>query len=432
MSEDAVILVLLFLFFIVVPAILIAAIVKLRRRNKKIAKLKQMLDPLLSINEQVEQAQKEVVKKEQERREVIAEVNRVKDELQKIKEDLNGLENEYELYLNGYSAPEFSLEDSAAYVMAIKLNKEEQKELIRQKIAVVCSTDWEVHGSRKDGKTMVNRAIRLTLRAFNNEADLLISKVTWRNASKTKEKIQRVAEILNDLNSGLTICIQPQFIALKLKQVDLVNEQALKKEEDKERLREQRELEREEAKAQREIAAEMKRQEKIEREKQQALAEARKRLEIASGEHRAALEEEISAIEAELAETMHQKGRLLSMAEQTRIGHVYVISNKGAFGAGVVKIGMTRRLEPLDRVKELGDASVPFPFDVHAMIFSDDAPKLEKELHHEFAQYRVNRVNNRKEFFRIGLDPIKEAIEERVPGTPFKIDAPSMEYMQSQ
>ena len=114
------------------------------------------------------------------------------------------------------------------------------------------------------------------------------------------------------------------------------------------------------------------------------------------------------------------------MAQQTKRGHVYVISNIGSFGENVYKIGMTRRLEPEDRVKELGDASVPFSFDIHAMIFSEDAPKLEAALHNQFEQHKVNMVNPRKEFFNVTLDEIKNVVKSNHIDATF-IDIPEAE-----
>jgi hypothetical protein len=120
------------------------------------------------------------------------------------------------------------------------------------------------------------------------------------------------------------------------------------------------------------------------------------------------------------------------MAQQTRAGHVYVISNVGSFGEQVFKIGMTRRLEPLDRIRELGDASVPFEFDVHAMIFSDDAPGLEKKLHRHFLREQVNKVNPRKEFFRIGLPAIRSELEDLGVETLWTMSAKALEYKETQ
>ena len=354
-----------------------------------------------------------------------------KSELASISDDLQSLRDEHELFLDGYQPPVFELNDHVEYIMAIKLNRETQKERIRQKLAVNRHEEWAVGGSVSEGKRMVDRMVRLTLRAFNKECDLLVKNINWKNAERTKERIKKVAEDLDKLNLSMMLEINQSYIDLKLREVDLVNQEKIKKEEERERLRQQRELEREEAKAQREYMAEVKRQEKLEQDKQNALKAARERLVMASDEHRRAVEQEIREIEAELSEAILAKGRLLSMAEQTRIGHVYVISNKGSFGESMIKIGMTRRLDPMDRVKELGDASVPFPFDVHAIIFSEDAPALEKELHNHFAAGRVNKVNNRKEFFDVELDDVRKLIEGKIPGTPFEMNAMSSQYVDS-
>ena len=144
------------------------------------------------------------------------------------------------------------------------------------------------------------------------------------------------------------------------------------------------------------------------------------------------MEQRIAILEQQLAEAEAKEERAKSMAEQTRKGHVYVISNIGSFGEDVYKIGLTRRLEPMDRVKELGDASVPFPFDVHAMIYTDDAPALETALHREFHSQRVNAVNIRKEFFSVDLEEIKDAVE-KIAGVDaeFKMTALAEDYYES-
>lgn len=123
-------------------------------------------------------------------------------------------------------------------------------------------------------------------------------------------------------------------------------------------------------------------------------------------------------------------GRARAMATRTRSGYVYVVSNNGSFGRGVVKIGLSRRLDPAERVRELGDASVPFDFDVHAMIYSDDAPALERALHGEFHRLRVNRQNCRKEFFRAGLDDVERAVRRLAPEAVFFRDMEAQEYCE--
>jgi hypothetical protein len=134
----------------------------------------------------------------------------------------------------------------------------------------------------------------------------------------------------------------------------------------------------------------------------------------------------------ELIEAEARNERAKSMAQQTRAGHVYIISNRGSFGDQVFKIGMTRRLEPLDRIKELSDASVPFSFDVHAMIYSDDAPTLEHDLHTHFDDLRLNKVNFRKEFFRVPLDQVRGFVTERGLQASFTLLAQAREYHETQ
>jgi hypothetical protein len=120
----------------------------------------------------------------------------------------------------------------------------------------------------------------------------------------------------------------------------------------------------------------------------------------------------IQELEANLAAAHDRKERAIAQAQLTKVGHVYVISNVGAFGEGVLKIGLTRRLEPEERVRELGDASVPFPFDIHALLYSENAPELETKLHNHFWDRRVNWANNRKEFFRVSLEEVTAAVRE--------------------
>lgn len=119
------------------------------------------------------------------------------------------------------------------------------------------------------------------------------------------------------------------------------------------------------------------------------------------------------------------------MAERTSSGYVYIISNVGSFGEDVVKIGLTRRLDPLDRVKELGDASVPFVFDTHAIIYSDNAPALERALHATFELQRINTRNVRKEFFRVSLAEVEDAVRKLAPAAPFFRDIEAQEYRET-
>lgn len=200
-------------------------------------------------------------------------------------------------------------------------------------------------------------------------------------------------------------------------------------------LEEQREIKqqiREEEKARREMEKAIKEAEKEEKLIQKALENARAELAGANEEQRQQYEAQLAELEGKLHEAEERGQRAISMAQQTRRGHVYVISNIGSFGEDVFKIGMTRRLEPLDRVKELGDASVPFSFDVHAMLYSDDAPALEKELHRKFELESVNKINYRKEFFRTSLAEIKQTVEQHgVTDAHWTMKSEATEYRES-
>jgi hypothetical protein len=169
---------------------------------------------------------------------------------------------------------------------------------------------------------------------------------------------------------------------------------------------------REEEKAQKELERAQKEAEDEEARFKKALDKARKELGSASQNELYELNNQISSLERKLLEAQERKERAISMAQMTKVGHIYVISNIGSFGEDVVKIGMTRRLDPLDRVRELGDASVPFRFDIHAIIYSENAPQLENELHKKFNDRRLNRINNRKEFFKASLEEIEVFVKE--------------------
>ncbi len=189
---------------------------------------------------------------------------------------------------------------------------------------------------------------------------------------------------------------------------------------------------REEEHAQRDMEKAIKEAEKEERILQKALEKARQELGLANEDQKAEYEAQLAELEEKLKAAEEKGQRAISMAQQTRRGHVYVISNIGSFGDNVFKIGMTRRLEPMDRIKELGDASVPFSFDVHAMIYSEDAPALEKALHKKFDIQSVNKVNPRKEFFSTTIAEVKQAVEQHgIRDARWTLKAEAAEYRES-
>ncbi|HFQ5329751.1 DUF4041 domain-containing protein [Vibrio vulnificus] len=321
-----------------------------------------------------------------------------------------------ELIELGFYEPKFDFDASEVFKEEIIKCKEIQKSLLKNNNsssgAIYCSREWTVDGSRSEGKKMTHKSVRLTARAFNNECEAAIANCTWKNVTKMEERIKKAFIAINKLNESNAIYITELYLMEKLKELQLTYEYREKKQREKEEQAEIKAQMREEAKVEAEIKKAEEEAIKEEKRYHKALEAARKELEKASDELKAELEKQIVHLQANLEEAEKKHQRAQSMAEQTKQGHVYIISNIGSFGDDVYKIGMTRRLEPMDRVRELGDASVPFTFDVHAMIHTDDAPMLEKKLHDRFDGQRLNMINRRKEFFGVSLEEIKCAVND--------------------
>jgi len=312
-----------------------------------------------------------------------------------------------------YEMPAYLYETSARFAEEIKRTREQQKELIRDNDAVTCDEDISLYGGAPNaGKKIVDGQIKLILTAFNIEVDSLIAKVSPSNFPKILERIEKLANTLERSVITLHCGFNIQYIELKMQECRLQYQFTLKKKEEQDEQRLIKEQIREEQRAIKEYEKAITDAEKEEKLYRSLLERARKQLESASDEEKTIAQQKIVELELRLAEAESKELRAKSMAQQTRKGHVYVISNIGSFGDSVYKIGLTRRLEPMDRIKELGDASVPFSFDVHAMIYVEDAPALESALHREFTHKRLNAVNLRKEFFTIDLGSIKDAVNK--------------------
>lgn len=384
----------------------------------------------------------ELERQEIEAKNTIAEYHQKIDDLKKRYADgyktYLSLQKEADIYKEtielaeyGVYEPHFEFDVSEQYRNEIFGIREQQKREIRNGSAVLGGDNIAWNGSLSQGAAMVKKEKKLMLRAFNGECDSFIADVDWNNILKMEERIHKSFEAINKIYEKQGISISRAYHSLKIKELRLTYEYKRKRYEEKEEQRSIREQMREEEKARRDIEAALIKAQKEEETYQKALEKARKEVNAAQGEEQAKLQSRIAELEARIAEAESNKERAMSMAQQTRRGHVYVISNIGSFGENVYKIGMTRRLDPMDRVRELGDASVPFPFDVHAIIFCEDAPSLEARLHRAFEQKRVNLINPRKEFFNVSLDEIETVVHESNATIEFTKLAEAKDYRES-
>ncbi len=332
-----------------------------------------------------------------------------------------------------FDMPTYLYETSARFSEEIKRLREKQKVLIQENEAIQFPNNVQISGVESHDRKILKGQIKLMLTAFNIECDLLIAKVNPGNFPRILERIEKLAAALEKNAVTLHCGFNLEYVKLKYEECKLQYQFKLKKQEEQEEQKRIREQIREEQRAIKEFEQAVVKAEKEERIYRELLEKARKELEKVSETERTEAQARIALLELQLTEAEEKGQRAKSMAEQTRRGHVYVISNIGSFGEGVYKIGLTRRLEPMDRVKELGDASVPFSFDVHAIIYAEDAPGLETALHHRFTRNRVNAVNLRKEFFRIPLENIRKAVDELTEGrADFTMTALAEEYFESR
>ncbi len=333
----------------------------------------------------------------------------------------------------GLYEPRFDFATSTQFKDELKRCRDEQKAEVKQMREEAAKTNWTVNNNKAQGKKMVRDISKLVMRAYNSECDDIVRKVKGTNVEKSIERVHKLADQLNRLCKVLSIRIPDYYPHLKEREVRLAYEFALQKEREREEIRAAREREREERKLAAEIAAERK---KLEKEKMQYLAaykEIAERLLAAGTEERDDLERRAEELKGRLEDAEAAIQNVDYREANQKAGFVYVISNIGSFGEGVYKIGMTRRLDPMDRVRELGDASVPFNFDVHAMIFCDDAPALEAALHRRFEDRKVNIVNQRREFFRVTLDEIEQVVKENYDKTvEFKEVADADQFRTSE
>lgn len=298
------------------------------------------------------------------------------------------------------------------------------KETVKAGGAIEASDMFTFNNSLAKGRKMTGDLGKLMLRAYNAEADNCVRSLRAGNVVTAKKRLEASVTSIAKLGSIMEMRISPTYHGLRIEELELTADYLMKVQEEKEAAREERERLREERKVEAELAAEREQLAKERSHFVNALEALR-----TNGDDK----EAIAELEGKLAGLDDAIAQNDYRAANIRAGYVYVISNRGAFGHAVVKIGLTRRLEPMDRVKELGDASVPFPFDVHALFFSEDAVTLENELHEAFAERRVNVVNERREFFFATPEEVRIVLAEKVGNLlEFTDDPESTQYLQSR
>nr|WP_248787011.1 DUF4041 domain-containing protein [Escherichia coli] len=398
-------------------------------------KAKERLDNANSkANELISNANDNAVKiisdAEERAKEIAGSAYEAKEFAEKYEAVAKSMKNKIEGYGDEWIIPNRSVLDELAenYEFTdagkeLQKARELTKSLIKTNKAASC--DYVEQNRR-------NTAINFVLDAFNGRVDSILSKVKHNNFGKLSQEIKDAFQLVNYNGSAFRSAkISDIYLQARLNELKwgvAVNEIMLEEKEEQRRIKEQL---REEERARREYEKAIKEAEKEEKAIQQAINKATKELMLANEEQRLALEQKIAELQLKYEEAEAKNQRAISMAQQTRSGHVYIISNIGSFGEDVYKIGMTRRLEPLDRVRELGDASVPFSFDVHAMIYSDDAPSLENHLHKVFNEKQVNKINSRKEFFNVNIKEIKSVIEDMNINAQWTMFAEAKEYRES-
>lgn len=424
------------------------AINHLRQENKELIKRNAILEPYskvadadVEVRRLHENASEMKRRASAEAEEIIAAAKKSADEIagnalqakanaELYEHTVTAMKNIISGYGNGYIIPSHLLLDDLAETYGytqvaedFKKVRTRSKLLVKGGIAGAC--DY-VEANRS------NTAVNFVIDAFNGKVDSILSRSKTDNFGKLKQEMIDAYHLVNFNGQAFRNArITEEYFSARMEELRLSCLLHAIRQQDIEEQRRIKEQIREEEKARREVEKALREFAKEEEMLQKAMEKVRGQLEHAQDEQRATYEAQIAELERKWKEAEERNKRALSMAQQTKCGHVYIISNIGSFGENVFKIGMTRRLEPLDRIRELGDASVPFSFDVHAMIWSEDAPALEAQLHKRFALSQVNKVNYRKEFFRTTLTEICDELAKDNLEIKWTMAAEAQEYRES-
>ena len=352
-----------------------------------------------------------------------AEVELLRDHASQDGDGLVDLDDERVLQEVGIYNYHHPLEDAEQYRSRLTAINQSIKDMVKAGDAILASDMFTYNNSLAKGRKMTADLSKLMLRAYNAEADNCVRALRAGNVVTAKKRLDRAVGAIAKLGAMMEMRVNPHYHELRFEELELTSDYLMKKQEEKEAAREERARLREERRAEQELAAE---RERLDKERSHYLTALETLRLNADAEEIAEMERRLEDVDTAIAQNDYR-------AANIRAGYVYVISNPGSFGKRMVKIGMTRRLDPMDRVRELGDASVPFPFDVHALFFADDAVAVEQELHDAFAQARVNRVNTRREFFFATPIEVREVLAEKLGALlEFTEQPEATQYLQSR
>lgn len=325
-----------------------------------------------------------------------------------------------EVGIYDYSHP---LQDSVAFKDRLARIQRDIKDMARADGgAVLATTNWHVNNSAAEGRKMVKDFSKLMLRSYNAEADTLVRGLKPYRLEAAVDRLNKTVATIERLGRSLAIQVSNRYHDLRIEELRLTADYQAKLAEEKEAEREERERLREERLVRQEAEREKARLEKERSHYANALASLKEQ-----GD-----DDAIARMTAQLADVEKAIADVDYRTANQRAGYVYVISNLGAFGDQMIKVGMTRRLEPMDRIRELSDASVPFNFDVHALFFADDAVGIEQAMHHALADRRVNEVNMRREYFYATVQDAKTLLSNLAGDLLHFEETPeALEYHQS-
>lgn len=347
----------------------------------------------------------------------------VLEQLGTLRSEVVSLENTRQFQEVGLFDFEHPAEDSTTLATELAAVRKQIKDAIRNKTAASSVHGFTFNNSTAQGARFTNALTKLMLRAYNAEAENAIKTTKAGNLATAQARLTRAAVQIAKNGQMIDLHITDYFHNLRLKEIELAHRHLKALQREKELERERKAELREQRKAEQELKREQERLEKEKAHYQATLAALQAKGDEAGMQRMLA---KLEDVERAISDVDYRVANI-------RAGYVYVISNIGSFGPGVVKIGMTRRLEPMDRVRELGDASVPFKFDVHALFFADDAVSIEQMLHQEFAKHRINRVNLRREFFAVSPQDVLEKLKEHnVEVLEFVLNPPAEEYVESE